>query len=160
MAINNLTYSKNGLSLTEQFEGDILNAYKDQRGIWTIGYGHTGGVHPGMTITHEQAEAFLASDIRTAANCVNECVIVMLTQSQFDSLVDFAFNVGITNFRHSTLLRDVNAGRFPDAISQFDLWDHCGGVVDQGLLRRRKAEAAEFSENSPPVPGATPGVTS
>jgi lysozyme len=149
MAVNNLNYSKNGLALTELFEGDILTAYQDQRGIWTIGYGHTAGVHPGQTITQEQAVALLFEDLRTAVNCVNQFVTVTLTQSQFDALVDFAFNVGVTNFRHSTLLRDINEGRFPDAIAQFRLWDHCGGVVNAGLLRRRNAEAAEFRGDNP-----------
>ena len=149
MGLNNLTYSKNGLTLTELFEGDILTAYRDQRGLWTIGYGHTANVHPGQTITQDEAEACLAADIQTAARCVNEMVNVKLTQPQFDSLVDFAFNVGITNFRKSTLLKEINAGNFPQAIAQFNLWDHCGGTVNAGLLRRRQAEAAEFSENRP-----------
>ncbi len=150
MGLNNLTYSKNGLTLTELFEGDILTAYRDQRGLWTIGYGHTANVHPGQTITQDEAEACLASDIQTAARCVNEVVTVKLTQPQFDSLVDFAFNVGITNFRKSTLLKEINDGNFPQAIAQFNLWDHCGGIVNAGLLRRRQAEATEFSENRPP----------
>lgn len=145
MGVNNLTYSKDGLRLTELFEGDILTAYRDQRGLWTIGYGHTAGIYPGMTITQQEAEAFLASDIGAAAACVNALVEVKLTQQQFDSLVDFAFNVGVTSFRHSTLLREVNAGNFRAAVAQFNLWDHCGGVVNAGLLRRRKAEGAEFS---------------
>jgi lysozyme len=144
MGVNNLTYSKNGLHLTELFEGDILTAYKDQRGIWTIGYGHTAGVHPGQTITQEEAVAYLDFDIQTAIRCVNQAVTIKLTQSQFDSLIDFAFNIGSTSFRHSTLLKEINAGKFPKAIAQFNLWDHCGGVVNAGLLRRRKAEAAEF----------------
>jgi lysozyme len=148
MGVNNLNYSKNGLALTEFFEGDILTAYQDQRGIWTIGYGHTGDVHPGQTITQEQAVALLFSDIRAAADCVNQAVTVKLTQSQFDSLVDFAFNVGITNFQHSTLLHDINEGRLTEALAQFRLWDHCGGVVNAGLLRRRNAEATEFSGNT------------
>jgi lysozyme len=145
MGVNDFTYSKNGLALTELFEGDILRAYKDQRGLWTIGYGHTAGVHPGQTITQEEALACLEGDVYTAVACVNAAVTVKLTQAQFDALVDFAFNVGITNFRHSTLLRDVNAGRIAEALGQFRLWDHCGGVVNDGLLRRRTAEAREFS---------------
>jgi lysozyme len=150
MGVNNLAYSKNGLHLTELFEGDILTAYQDQRGLWTIGYGHTASVHPGMTITQEEAEAFLMSDIQSAAACVNQVVKIKLTQPQFDSLVDFAFNVGITSFRRSTLLREINAGKLPEALAQFNLWDHCGGIVSSGLLRRRKAEAAAFAENLPP----------
>ncbi|HTV06772.1 MAG TPA: lysozyme [Acidobacteriaceae bacterium] len=148
MGVNNLNYSKNGLALTELFEGDILTAYQDPRGIWTIGYGHTASVRPGETITQEQAVALLFSDLRAAVHCVNEVVTAKLTQSQFDALVDFVFNLGIANFRHSTLLRDVNAAHFPEAVAQFRLWDHCGGIVNAGLLRRRNAEAAEFSGNT------------
>ncbi|HTW44594.1 MAG TPA: lysozyme [Acidobacteriaceae bacterium] len=148
MGVNDLSYSKNGLALTELFEGDVLTAYQDQHGIWTIGYGHTAGVHPGQTITQEQAVALLFSDIRAAAHCVNDAVTIKLTQSQFDALVDFTYNVGITNFLHSTLLRDINAGRFPQALAQFNLWDHCGGIINAGLLRRRNAEAAEFSSDT------------
>lgn len=144
MGVNNLIYSKDGMRLTELFEGDVLTAYQDQRGIWTIGYGHTADVHPGQKITEQEAEQYLAEDIRAAANFVNKVVRVTVTQGQFDALVDFAFNVGITNFGKSTLLREVNEGLFPEAIAQFDLWDHCGGVVNAGLLRRRNAEMAEF----------------
>jgi lysozyme len=151
MGANNLTYSKNGLHLTELFEGDILTAYQDQRGLWTIGYGHTANVHPGMTITQDEAEAFLMIDIHSAAACVNQMVKIKLTQPQFDSLVDFAFNVGVNSFRRSTLLREINSGKLPEALAQFNLWDHCGGIVSSGLLRRRKAEAAEFAENLPPA---------
>lgn len=144
MGVNNLTYSKDGLRLTELFEGDVLTAYQDQRGLWTIGYGHTAGVHPGQTISRQEAEQYLAEDIRAAASFVNKAVEVKLTQAQFDALVDFAFNVGITNLRNSTLLKEINEGRFPEALAQFDLWDRCGGVVNAGLLRRRNAEVAEF----------------
>ena len=147
MGVNNLTYGNEGLRLTELFEGDVLTAYQDQRGVWTIGYGHTAGVHPGQTITQQQAEALLASDAQAAADCVNDAVTVRLTQRQFDALVDFVFNLGEGNFRRSTLLREINAGHFPEAVSQFRLWDHCGGVVNAGLLRRRDAEAEAFGRD-------------
>jgi lysozyme len=148
MGVNNLTYSKSGLVLTELFEGDVLTAYQDQKGVWTIGYGHTAGVQPGQKITQAQAEAFLLGDVSTAVNCVNDVIEVLLTQAQFDALVDFTFNLGAGNFKGSTLLKDINAGNFPAAIAQFKLWDHCGGVVNAGLLRRRTAEAAEFAGSS------------
>lgn len=147
MGTNNFTYSKEGLRLTEFFEGDVLTAYQDQRGVWTIGYGHTAGVHPGQIITQAEAEALLAADVESAVRTVDETVTVKLTQAQFDALVDFAFNVGADSFRRSTLLKEINSGHFPEAAAQFNLWDHCGGVVNAGLLRRRKAEAAEFSRD-------------
>ena len=49
--------SQNGLNLIKQFEGCRLTAYKDSVGVWTIGYGHTGGVDQSTSpITKEEAE--------------------------------------------------------------------------------------------------------
>lgn len=145
MGVCNLTYNGDGMSLTEQFEGCELTAYQDQVGVWTIGYGHTGAdVTPGLTITQDQAQALLAQDIASAAVCVNNLVNVVLTQDEFDALVDFVFNLGSGAFAGSTLLRDINAGDFTAAAAQFDLWDHAGGAVVAGLLRRRQAEEALF----------------
>jgi lysozyme len=145
MGVNNLTYSTKGLSLTEQFEGCRLTAYQDQVGVWTIGYGHTGpDVTAGMTISIDAAQALLAKDVSSAADCVNNLVEVTLTQEEFDALVDFVFNLGAGAFRGSTMLRDLNAGDFTSAAAQFDMWDHAGGAVVAGLLRRRQAEAELF----------------
>ena len=44
-----------GLALIKQYEGCRLAAYRCAAGVWTIGYGHTAGVHSGMTITQAQA---------------------------------------------------------------------------------------------------------
>ena len=56
----NFSYGDAGLALTKNFEGCVLTAYADQGGVWTIGYGHTGpGVHAGLTITQDQADALL-----------------------------------------------------------------------------------------------------
>lgn len=143
-----MIYSKTGLHLTERFEGCRLVAYQDSRGIWTIGYGHTAGVHAGMTCSPPQAEAWLLSDVAWAEREVNRLVHVPLTQSEFDSLVDFTFNCGAGNFEHSSLLRLLNEHDLARAAEEFEKWDRAGGVPLPGLLRRRKAEAAEFLTKS------------
>ena len=140
-------YSSDGLHLTEQFEADggpRLIAYSDSKGIWTIAYGHTRGVVPGMTCDRSQAEQWLAEDIAWAESEVNKLVHVPLTQGEFDGLVDFVFNCGVGNFEHSTLLKLVNAGDMEHAADEFEKWDHCGGEAVAGLLRRRKTEESEF----------------
>lgn len=150
MGVNSFTYGKDGLALTEQFEGCRLNAYQDQVGVWTIGYGHTGPeVNAGLTITQAQAEAYLAADVQSAAACVNQLVSVALSQQEFDALVDFVFNLGQGAFAGSTLLRELNGGQFTAAAAQFDRWDRAGGAVVAGLLRRRQAETALFQQGIP-----------
>ena len=140
-----MQYSKSGVALTEQFESCKLSAYQDIKGIWTIGWGHTGPeVVEGLIWTQEQADAQLLADIQASAQCVNEVVTVALTQGEFDALVDFVFNVGCGNFSGSTLLRLLNQGDYAGAAAQFDRWDHASGKVVAGLLRRREAEQNEF----------------
>ncbi|GGA70477.1 lysozyme [Edaphobacter acidisoli] len=140
-----LGYGAAGMALTRSFEGLNLTAYVDQRGVWTVGYGHTGtGVHGGMTITTDEAEALLASDIAGAVAGVNRLVTRVVSQNQFDALVDFAFNLGCASLARSTLLRCVNDGDFAAAAKEFLLWDHVQGRVVPGLLRRRQAEMELF----------------
>ena len=143
-----MNYSKNGLHLTENFEGLRLTAYPDPAthgDPWTIGYGHTGAeVHQGMTITQEQAEEFLMQDVQKAVQTVNSKVHTDLTQNEFESLVDFVFNCGAGNFAGSTLLRKINAGDMEGAALEFEKWTHADGKVMAGLIKRRHAEAVLF----------------
>ena len=141
----NMRYSEAGLRLTKQFEGLELSAYQDQGGVWTIGYGHTGpNVRNGLTITEDQAEQLLESDIAGSVACVNRAVTTSIEQHRFDALVDFVFNLGAASLLTSTLLRHINAGQLEEAAAQFLLWDHCKGVVVPGLLNRRRAEMEMF----------------
>ena len=143
-----MEYSKNGLHLTEQFEGCRLTAYPDPGtggDPWTIGYGHTGSdVHVGLTITQEQAEELLMKDVQKAANDVKAKVTTDITQEEFDALVDFVFNCGAGNFNGSTLLKKINAGDMEGASHEFEKWDMAAGKHMAGLLKRRHSEAQEF----------------
>jgi len=146
--MNNYKYSKDGLHLTEGFEGVRLTAYPDPAtggDPWTIGYGHTGPeVHSGMTITQEQAENYLAEDVKKAEADVNARLNVEVTQNEFDALVDFAFNCGCGNLNNSTLLKKLNAGDYEGAAQEFLKWDMAAGHHMAGLLRRRQAEELLF----------------
>ena len=142
-----MEYSKQGLALTENFESCRLTAYQDIKGIWTIGWGHTGPeVVEGLVWTQNQADMALAEDMNYADRMVNAMVTVQLTQGEYDALVDFAFNCGCNAEKGSTLLKLVNAGMFAAAAEQFQLWDHASGQVVAGLLRRRLAEKEEFQQ--------------
>ena len=143
-----MEYSKEGLKLTERFEGCRLESYPDPGtggDPWTIGYGHTGpDVFPTLVITQEYAEKLLLEDVQKAVANVNAHLKIEVTQEEFDALVDFAFNCGCRNLDNSTLLKKVNEGDHEGAADEFLKWDKAGGHVMAGLLKRRQAEAALF----------------
>jgi lysozyme len=143
--------SQAGLDLIKRFEGCKLKAYQDAVGIWTIGYGHTGpNVHDGLTITQKQADDILAQDVGRFASGVAANVRVSLTQSEFDALVSFAFNVGLGAFKTSTLLRLLNDNADRNVVaSQFLRWNKAGDKVLEGLTKRRNAEKALFLSKAP-----------
>ncbi|GAB4381785.1 MAG: hypothetical protein Kow00121_41080 [Elainellaceae cyanobacterium] len=134
-----------GLRLLKSFEGLRLEAYLDPVGIWTIGYGTTSGVRPGMTITEAQAEAFLRRDLARFERAVQDLVNVPLTDDQFSALVSFTYNVGEGALANSTLLRLLNRRDYRGAADQLLRWNKGeGGVELYGLTRRRRAERALF----------------
>jgi len=141
-----------GLALIKQYEGCRLAAYRCAAGVWTIGYGHTAGVHSGMTITQAQADAYLRQDIAKFEGYVNNPAYVPITanlnQNQFDALVSFAFNLGAGN------LRKLCKGRTAAQIARtMPNYNKAAGKVLAGLKRRRAAEQALFNK---PVSAAAP----
>lgn len=136
--------NKAGLDLIKQFEGCKLKAYVCPAGVLTIGYGSTGPhVKPGMTITADQAEELLRSDLRRFEDYVaKECAPA--TDNQFSALVSFCFNVGEGALKSSTLRRMHLEGNYEAAAGQFARWTRGGGKVLPGLVRRREAESALY----------------
>ncbi len=142
--VNKLSSSENGINAIKKFEGCKLSTYQCSANTWTIGYGHTGNVKQGQTITQAQADAYLKSDIKTFENEVKRLVKVPLTQNQFDALVSFTYNVGSGNLAKSTLLKKLNAGDYNGAAQEFSKWTKSGGKQVQGLVTRRAAEKEMF----------------
>jgi lysozyme len=146
--------SAEGLELIKRFEGFRGQQYTDVAGFLTIGYGHR--IVPPESfpngVSEPQAATILTSDVSEAERAVARLVKVVLTQGQFDALVDFCFNLGAGRLAKSTLLRALNAGRYDAASEQLLVWDLAGGEVNLGLKARREAElrlwksAAQASE--------------
>jgi lysozyme len=135
-----------GKALIQSSEQCKLEAYQDQRGIWTIGWGHTGPeVIEYLTCTQAEADAWFVQDTQAAVNAVMRTVDVPLTQNQFDALVSFTFNVGQGSEAHSTLVSVLNRGQYAQAAAQFAFWNHVNGQVNAGLTCRRAAEQALFN---------------
>ncbi|WP_040006178.1 lysozyme [Fibrisoma limi] len=145
--MNNLQISPNGIDFIKNEEGCKLKAYRDVVGVWTIGIGHTGfDVTPGKVITYAEALRLLDNDLDKFEAAVNRHVTKPLTQHQFDSLVSLSFNIGVSAFAGSTLLKLVNINPNNSSIrAQFMRWTKGtvnGKKIDLTVLvARRKREA-------------------
>lgn len=136
--------SNTGLNLIKKYESLRLTAYKDSVGVWTIGYGHTLGVLPGMIITSSTADSYLRKDVELVENALNKYNF-KLSQNQFDALVSLFFNVGTGNIKNfTTLLRnDPNSEQVPEKIKKYV---YAGGKILNGLVRRRAEEAELYKK--------------
>jgi len=142
------------LALIKQWEqgpggGPALAAYRDPFGTWTIGWGHTGGVYKGDTITAAQADQILAADLAAFQAWVYARTDpAMTTDNQFAAMVSLTYNIGMEGFLTSTVRRDHNSQLYSAAAGAFLLWDkkHVNGqlVTVRGLLNRRIAEQALY----------------
>lgn len=148
-----MTVSEAGLKHLQQAEGSRLKAYKDTGGIWTIGFGHTGTVdgipiHEGMTITKAQEWELLKQDKEKFERAVNSVIKVPLTQNQFDALFSFAYNLGETGLRKSSVAKLINAGNYAaaaDKMLEFNKVKKNGEYqFEQGVFNRRKREREMF----------------
>ncbi|TXK26534.1 lysozyme [Pontibacter qinzhouensis] len=141
-----------GIDLIKLSEGLRLSAYLCPAGVWTIGYGTTKGVKPGMKITVQEAEELLLNDMRVFENGVTALTkTVKLTSNQFSALVSFAYNLGLTALKDSTLMKRILANTYdPDIDRQFKKWVYAGGRILPGLVNRRAAESKlYFSPDEP-----------
>lgn len=153
---NRMKPSKECIDLIKQFEGyhkrldnGSAAAYLDPVNIPTIGWGtirYPDGkeVRLGDVRTEAQCTEYLMHEVGGKAAAVEKLVKAPLTQSMFDALVSFAYNVGVGAFQDSTLLRMLNAGNYEAAGQQLLVWNKGGGRVLPGLVRRRDAEMALF----------------
>jgi len=133
----------------KEFEGVKLTAYKpvSTEKYWTIGYGHYGSdVKKGQKITLQKAEELLLGDLKKFADYVNT-VPGITKQGQFDAVVDFCFNLGISSFAHSTLRKYIVAKKSDKLIqAQFQRWVYSGKVKLKGLVKRRAWEAMRWAQ--------------
>ena len=142
--------SGNGMALMHHYEGCELTAYPDPAtggDPITIGYGCTGPeVRRGMCITQDEADAMFAKRLsREFEPGIASALTRQAKQGEFDAMVCLAFNIGLANFRSSTLVRKFNAGDILGASQEFLRWHRAAGQSMKGLRRRRAAERALFN---------------
>lgn len=141
--------SKKGIDLIKKFEGCHLTAYRDEVGVWTIGYGVTNAdrsitkttIKKGLRITQATAEEWLEKALNK-----KYLPIVMKydtrygwNQNELDALVSFAYNIG--SIDQLTAKGSRSKATIADKMLEYN---KAGGKVYRGLTRRREAERKLF----------------
>lgn len=149
---SHLRTSLQGVWLIKKFEGLRFDAYRDESGVATIGWGHTKDVRIGDRIDDLKAEMYLLADLEEAEDAVKDLIDVPLTQYQFDALIDFTFNFGYKKLSGSTLRRKLNEGNYQSVPEQLGRWVYIrvDGIWEPstGLIKRRKAEGILFRDGT------------
>lgn len=142
-----MNISPEGVAFICRFEGYSATPYKDSVGIPTIGYGTIR--YPNSTkvsmkdapVDLDTARTYIADHIarfvEPSVNTIND-----LTQTQYDALCSFTYNLGSGALDKSSLRTDILAKESCTQITvDFLKWIKGGGVVLPGLVKRRQAEA-------------------
>jgi len=140
----------NATDLIKEFEGCKLEAYLDSRDIPTIGWGSTGkDIYIGLKWTQEQCDDRLNTDILFVSNQVRGLLKQPANENQVAAMVSLAYNIGLGNFRKSSVLLKFNQGDTQGAADAFLLWDKITDKnqhksVLEGLFERRTKERTIF----------------
>lgn len=151
-----LSLSVAGLAFIKGNEDTANVPYLDSVGVPTVCTGHTGKVDMSRYYTDKECDELLAKDTHWSVDTVRKAIRSPLYQSQFDSLVDFCFNVGARACRTSRLFALVNAGQHRLAAAEFLKWKFAAGRDCSvrknncfGLWQRRQDAKALFESDLP-----------
>lgn len=134
--------SQKGIDLIKKFEGFSNKEYICPAGKPTIGYGHVilADEYFQEPMTQRHAEILLKKDLEPREKSLNRLLKVNINQNQFDALISLIYNIGVDNFRKSTLLKFINGRLFDKVPDQFRRWRFSNGKVLKGLVNRREEE--------------------
>jgi lysozyme len=144
--------SEEGLKFLKEKEGVRSHVYDDGAGFLTVGVGHKlvnselANYKLGQYVPDCQIDSWLRQDVEFAVRCVNNWVVISLSQTGFDMLVSFVFNVGCEAFKKSSLLRQLNRGQIKEASEEFKKWVFSNKTRMAGLVARRAEESHKFLE--------------
>ena len=141
--------------LIKPFEGlarrrpdGLVQAYPDPGSggaPWTIGYGSTGpDITPQTVWTMQQCEEALDHHVQYffVGLCKLSPTLRNAAPRRIASVLSWAYNCGLGNYRISTFKKRIDAEDWEGAATECVKWNKAAGKVLPGLTRRRVAEAA------------------
>jgi lysozyme len=157
-----------GIASIKRNEGVRIKPYLDVILLWTTGVGHLIAPPEQMkmtveerkaakakgellcpkewdrTLTNEEVDQILRSDLRRFESGVLRYCPTGLTQGRFDAMVSFSFNCGLGTLQRSSIKMRHNREDYAGAADAFLLYNKAGGVINKGLDRRRREERAMY----------------
>lgn len=134
--------SDKAIAYLHRKEGWRANAYLCPANVWTIGWGRTRGVKPGMKVTKETEEVEFRKDLEKFESAVLRWHShYKFTQNEYDALVSFAYNCGVGNLTKLVQSGKRTKSQIADAIL---LYDKANGKPLRGLTIRRREEREMF----------------
>lgn len=132
------------ISLITFWEGISTKPYYDSVGVLTVCIGETAadGVNFKKNYTVQDCKDMLAKALVKYDEGLRACLTKPITDNMHIAFLSATYNIGIEGFCHSSMARNVNAGRPQAACHSLRLWNKGGGRVIKGLDRRRAAEEA------------------
>lgn len=125
------------LLAAENFVSDAMIPTKNDRP--TVGFGSTfredgSPVQLGDTIDPVRAVKRTHAHIQKDETGLKRCLTGELNQTEYDVLVDFAYQYGVPATCKSSMVRHVNAGRYTEACNAYLLYKRSGGYDCSTLI--------------------------
>lgn len=121
-----------------KWEGLRTEAYRDIVGVPTVCYGETRGVSLGQSYTKQQCDEMLKKAVgeyyqKLQPYMTNPNIPISVQAS----MLELAYNVGISAVGNSTMMKLANAGKYKEACNELSKWVKAGGKTVRGLENRR-----------------------
>jgi GH24 family phage-related lysozyme (muramidase) len=138
-------------------DGRVAATWDSLGHVWNIGPGLTQHITKDTVLTHEQLQAAEDAEFAATRAAVASLVKVPLGENQTTAVESLVYNIGVSGFAHSTVLRDINSHDFSAVPAAFRLWNKAGGEVVRGLIKRREDEIRLWlhPDDVPPPPDLT-----
>lgn len=138
------------IELIKKWEGFSSTVYICAAGYPTIGFGTRCSLDH-SPVTAEQAENMLTDTVSKITKGIWKLLGSrrdLITDNELNAIVSLAYNIGYYNFKDSTLLKLLLAGKELQAAEEFLKWKFITvdgkKVISKGLLTRRRCERKLF----------------
>ena len=142
--------SPSGIDLIKKYQGLSLEKYRDESGLWIIGYGHitTPADKFSQAITPSFAETLFYEDIARCEKLLRKHIVRPLTQYQHDALISLIFSSDFSHLMKTGIIAEIARGNDAQATEIWRREHILNGKVIPSLAAHREAECDWFNSQA------------